>query len=126
MLHFSLREAGSIAIAAQDAAILERLGFAAGESNDLLDLESGYSLAFAPGSSFIGARWDPSKANHLFVCNDISESTRKVDVFFKEDRLPVFAHVDQSPDPIFRPHKAILVRAVAATGEEAKDPRFVF
>lgn len=69
------------------------------------------------GSSYVGVRWDPSAAPYLFTCTDTSEATAKVPVFFREDRQRGWASVFQAKDPIFRPHRAILVRA-AADGEK--------
>ena len=77
------------------------------------------------GVSYVGVRWDPSVSKFLFICNDQTPETQKVDVFFREDKLPRWAHVDESPDPIFRPHRSILVRAVAASEEQAASPRFL-
>lgn len=65
------------------------------------------------GTSFIGVRWDPSASTFFFVCTDTSEETERVNVFSMEDRSPRWTNVIHSPDPIFRPHKAVLVRAVA-------------
>ena len=66
------------------------------------------------GTSYIGVRWDPSASTFFFVCVDQSEETEWVNVFSSEDRSPSWTNVSDSPDPIFRPHRAILVRAAAA------------
>ncbi len=65
------------------------------------------------GTSYIGARWDPSASTFFFVCTDRSEETTWVDVFSMEDRAPVWINVKDSRDPIFKPHRSILVRAAA-------------
>ena len=65
------------------------------------------------GASFIGVRWDPSASTFFFVCTDTSEQTELVNVFSMEDRSPRWTNVIDSPDPIFRPHRSVLVRAVA-------------
>ena len=65
------------------------------------------------GPSFIGVRWDPSASTFFFVCTDTSKTTELVNVFSMEDRSPVWTNVIDSPDPIFRPHRSVLVRAVA-------------
>ena len=72
-------------------------------------------VTLAPGTSFIGAHWIPSEAKYLFVCTDRKddEADPAVDVFFQEDRSPGWTSVFQSKDPIFRNHRAILVRARA-------------
>lgn len=77
------------------------------------------------GTSYIGARWDPSEAAFLFICNDQTEATEKVGVFFHEDFAPGWMSVFQARDPIFKPHRSILVRAVAASEEEAGSPKFL-
>ncbi|MEM7585362.1 MAG: hypothetical protein AAF560_18375, partial [Acidobacteriota bacterium] len=66
------------------------------------------------GSSYIGVRWDPSASTFFFVCTDQGEATDWVDVYSMEDRAPVWTNVKDSRDPIFKPHRSILVRAVAA------------
>ncbi len=66
------------------------------------------------GTSYIGVRWDPSASTFFFVCTDTSEETEWVNVFSAEDRSPRWTNVKDSRDPIFVPHRAILVRAAAA------------
>lgn len=77
------------------------------------------------GVSWVGARWNPSQADFLFVCNDQTETTAMAGVFFREDRAPGWTSVFEAKDPIFKPHRAILVRAVAASEEEARSPKFL-
>ncbi len=79
------------------------------------------SVEVPPATFYVGARWDPSAAQFMFVCTDTSEETGKVPVFFREDRSGGWVSVFQSRDPIFRPHRSILVRAVASGAK----PRFV-
>ncbi len=69
------------------------------------------------GTSYIGARWDPSASTFFFVCTDRSEETEWTDVFSMEDRAPVWTNIKNSRDPIFAPHRSILVRAVAESNE---------
>lgn len=68
-------------------------------------------VTLADGTSYIGVRWNPSVDRFFFVCTDTSEETERVDVFSMEDRAPRWTNVIDSRDPIFRPHRAILVRA---------------
>ena len=55
----------------------------------------------------------------LFICTDTSGGTEPVDVFFKDDRAKGWTSVFESHDRIFRHHKVLLVRAVAAQTEGA-------
>ncbi len=66
------------------------------------------------GTSYIGVRWNPSADPLFFVCTDTSEETEMVSVYSVEDRAPTWTHVKESKDPIFRPHRSILLRAAAA------------
>ena len=68
------------------------------------------SLKLPAGRVYIGARWDPSQEKFLFICNDQSEETTKTDVYFSEDRKPAWSSVEEARDPIFLPHRAIMVR----------------
>jgi hypothetical protein len=77
------------------------------------------------GASWVGARWNPSEAAFLFICNDLTETTEKAGVFFREDRSPRWTSVFEAKDPIFKPHRAILVRAVAASEAAARSPKFL-
>ncbi len=69
------------------------------------------AVTLEPGTAYIGARWDPSAAKYLFVCTDQSEGTAEAKVFFREDRRPRWLSAQDSPDPTFNAHRAILVRA---------------
>ncbi len=71
-------------------------------------------VTLAEGTSYIGVRWDPSASQLFFVCTDTSEETEMVSVYSAEDRAPAWVHVKESRDPIFRPHRSILLRAKAA------------
>jgi hypothetical protein len=66
------------------------------------------------GVSYVGARWDPSAARFLFICTDQSEGNAPTRVFFREDRAPGWTSVADAKDPIFRGHRAVLVRVEAA------------
>lgn len=79
------------------------------------------SVEVPAGAFYVGARWDPSAARFMFVCTDTSAGTGKAPVFFREDRSRGWASVFQARDPIFRPHRSILVRAVSSP----EKPRFV-
>ncbi len=65
------------------------------------------------GTSYIGVRWNPSASTYFFICGDTSKETALVNVFSAEDRSPAWTNVKNSRDPVFRPHRAILVRAKA-------------
>ena len=70
------------------------------------------------GTSYVGVRWNPSKAKFLFTCTDTSEETAKKPVFFRETMKPIWTSVFHAKDPIFKPHRAILVRTEA--GKESR------
>ena len=63
------------------------------------------------GTSYIGVRWNPSADDLFFVCTDTSEETEYVNVFSAETLSPRWKNIKDSRDRIFRPHRAILVRA---------------
>ncbi|MBZ0114056.1 MAG: hypothetical protein K8J08_16450 [Thermoanaerobaculia bacterium] len=71
------------------------------------------NVPLPPGKVYIGARWNPSEESFLFICNDQSPAEPKVPVFFIEDRAKAWTSVFSAKDPIFRPHRAIMVRAGA-------------
>ena len=71
------------------------------------------------GKSYLGVHWDPSASKFFFVCVDRSVETQRVNVFSMEDRSPRWTEVGDSPDPIFKPHRAIMVRARATPPAEA-------
>ncbi len=79
-------------------------------------------VTLPPGTSYVGVRWNPSLEKFLFVCTDTSEGTEKVEAFFREDRARAWASVFSARDPIFRPHRAILVRLEAAGKADKKSP----
>jgi len=63
---------------------------------------------------YVGARWNASVDQFFFVCADRSESTPVVNGFFIDDRADEWESVLETPDPIFAPHRAMMIRAVAA------------
>ncbi len=67
-------------------------------------------VTLVEGTSYVGVRWDPSASQIFFVCTDTSEETEWVNVFSAEDRAPGWTNVKDSRDPIFSPHRSILVR----------------
>ncbi|MEM1205580.1 MAG: hypothetical protein AAGN66_20280 [Acidobacteriota bacterium] len=69
------------------------------------------------GESYIGVRWNPNADKFFFVCADHSDATEKVNVFQMEDRAPGWQSVLVSSDPMFAKHKAMMLRASAATPE---------
>jgi len=71
------------------------------------------------GVSYVGAQWNPNANKYLFVCVDQSESAvEPVPVFFKEDQATGWTSVFDSRDPIFRGHRALLLRVTAAEPSE--------
>lgn len=74
-------------------------------------------VTLAEGTSYVGARWKPDEAKFLFICTDTSETTAETRVFFSEDRAPAWTDVRESRDPIFRDHRAIGVRVMAAKAD---------
>ena len=65
-----------------------------------------------PGTFYIGPRWDPSTDQFFFVCADTTEGNPVTDVWFIDDRAEEWSSVLETSDPLFRDHKAILVRPV--------------
>ena len=77
-------------------------------------------VTLAEGTSYIGVHWDPSASTFFFVCTDTGEDTEITEVFSMEDRSPVWTNIKNSRDPIFKPHRAIMIRATSAQpGPEA-------
>ncbi len=72
-------------------------------------------VTLAEGTSYVGVHWNPSASTFFFVCTDTSEETEYVNVFSAEDRAPAWTNIKNSRDPIFKPHRAILVRVRSAT-----------
>lgn len=86
-------------------------------------------LPVPEGPFFLGVRWSPKEEAFLFVCVDQSAETEKTRVFFRESAVPKWVAVTESRDPIFLPHRAIMVRAVGtsapprpATPQNASSP----
>lgn len=72
---------------------------------------SGVSLP--EGTSYIGVRWKPTKEPRLFVCSDQSAETPRRKAFFGEDRSRGWVDLEVTADPIFIPHRALMLRTVA-------------
>lgn len=70
-------------------------------------------VTLAEGKSYIGVRFDPSAAEFIFVCSDKSPETEVVQAFQREDRAPGWQSLLTSKDPMFRNHKAMMIRAKA-------------
>lgn len=71
------------------------------------------NVELPPGTVYIGPRWDASADQFFFVCADTTPSTPFTNVFFIDDRAKgEWANIAESNDPIFIPHRAILVRPV--------------
>ena len=66
------------------------------------------------GTIYIGPRWDASADQFFFVCADTNKTTPFTNVFFTDDRANgEWDNIAETQDPIFIPHRAILVRPVA-------------
>lgn len=66
------------------------------------------------GTVYVGARWDPSEEQFLFLCNDQSATDPKTPAFFSENPSSGWTSVFNAKDPIFKPHRAVMVRARAS------------
>lgn len=62
------------------------------------------------GVSYVGVRWNPSKSPYLFTCTDTSEETAKTPVYFREGPRPRWKTNERTKDPVFRPHRSIMLR----------------
>ena len=71
------------------------------------------AVELAPGTSYVGVRWNPSLDQFFFVCADTSPATEAVEVFYIDDRARGWTSVFASADPIFAAHRAMLVRVAA-------------
>ncbi len=63
------------------------------------------------GEFYIGVRWNPSADRFFFVCADTTPETPRTNLFFRDDRASGWDNAFDTNDPIFRDHRAILVRA---------------
>lgn len=70
-------------------------------------------VSIPEGPSYIGVRWQPRKEPRLFVCSDHSPETPRQPGFFGEDRSRGWSNVATTADPIFIPHRALLIRSVS-------------
>ncbi len=77
-------------------------------------------ITLPPGRVYIGVRWSPSQASFLFICADTGESTSKVPGYFHDDRSRGWTDIFLSKDPIFEPHRSLMLRVVAARKAEAE------
>ena len=64
------------------------------------------------GPVYIGVRWDPSLDQFFFVCNDRTPETPYTEAFFIDDRAEGWGIASDTNDPIFTPHRAMMVRPV--------------
>ncbi len=66
------------------------------------------------GMSFVGVRWDPGADSFFFVCADHSDGDSIHQVYYQDDRSKgSWQDALNTRDPIFRDHRAILVRTLA-------------
>ena len=63
------------------------------------------------GEFYIGVRWNPSADPFFFVCADTTPETPRTNLFFRDDRASGWDNAFDTNDPLFRDHRAILVRA---------------
>lgn len=70
-------------------------------------------VSIPEGVSYIGVRWRPKKEPRLFVCSDHSSETPRQVGFFGEDRSKGWVNLETTSDPIFIPHRALLLRTVS-------------
>jgi hypothetical protein len=68
------------------------------------------------GTFYVGVKWNPSEDQFFFVCVDRSTTTEIVDGWFIDDRADYWTSVLETSDPIFIPHRAMMIRARAAEG----------
>jgi hypothetical protein len=69
------------------------------------------------GVFYIGARWNPSVDQRLFLCADKSPTTPPVPAFFIDDRAEEWEPALETSDPIFDDYKAFLIRAESAADD---------
>jgi len=72
-----------------------------------------HGVAIPEGPFFIGVQWNPSVAKFLFVCVDRGEATAKIPTFYREGAVG-WTSVEESRDPIFVPHRALMLRAISS------------
>lgn len=65
---------------------------------------------------YLGARWNASDNEFFFLCADTNPATPIVDTFFSFENGEDWESVLVSDDPIFKVHRATMVRFVTATG----------
>ncbi len=74
----------------------------------------GDGVRLTSGVFYIGARWNASVDQRLFLCADKSPTTPPVPGFFTDDRADGWEPALDTSDPIFDDYKALMIRAVAA------------
>lgn len=71
---------------------------------------------------YIGVRWNASVHRYFFVAVDTSTATLPVGGFFIDDRADEWTSVFETGDPIFRGHRAMMIRARAEPEDVASIP----
>lgn len=80
-------------------------------------------LVHVPSDPFyVGVSWDASADGFFFVCNDRTPATPIVDGFFRDELSGGWTSVLESNDPIFTPHRAMMVRARGASIVDVPGP----
>ncbi len=74
-----------------------------------------YWVSIPSDDFYIGVRWNASLDQFFFVATDQSENTEFTEGFFIDDRADEWTAISEASDPIFANHRAMLIRAVAAT-----------
>ncbi|MEM6794887.1 MAG: hypothetical protein AAF725_12985 [Acidobacteriota bacterium] len=74
------------------------------------------------GTFYVGVRWNPSVDQSFFVCDDQSEETAPVNIFFRDDRARGWDNAFDTIDPIFLGHRALLFRPVGTDRIDVEIP----
>lgn len=65
------------------------------------------------GPSFsVGVKWNPSVDRYFFICDDTSTSTPRTNFWFMDDRARGWGAALYTIDPIFDPHRGLMIRTV--------------
>jgi len=65
------------------------------------------------GTFYVGPRWNAQVDQFFFLCADTSPTTPKTDLWFIDDRAEGWDSALTTIDPIFAPHRAVMIRPVA-------------
>jgi hypothetical protein len=76
----------------------------------------------AGSTVYIGVRWNASVHRFFFVGVDTNPVTLRVEGFYIDERADEWTAISESGDPIFRGHRAMMIRARAEPGDAAAIP----